>query len=326
MIPYLDEARVRALLRLDDLIPVMERALVDFSARRVAQPARQMLAAPSPGGYFAAMPAAGTVGMGAKLVSIYPANATLGLPTHLALIVLFRPETGEPVAVMDGRLITEMRTAAVSAVATRALSRPDARILAILGSGVQASSHAQALRLVRDFSEVRVWSRTIANAERFAAATGAVVAGTAEAAVRGADVIVTATAAVTPVLAGAWLEPGAHVNAIGWAGPNGRELDDAAMRDKHGDRRHPRRCDERVRRRPDVGSLDPCGAWRDPGRRFHRAFGVHHRVRVRRHGGRGRRGGPVGLRAAVNGVTENQAPRSHRSRDGSIGTLLASVG
>ena len=131
---------------------------------------------------------------------------------------------------MDGRLITEMRTAAVSAVATRALSRPDSRVLAILGSGVQARSHVEALRLVRDFAEVRVWSRTAAHAERFAAETNAVVAGSAEAAVRDADVIVTATAAKTPVLAGAWLKPGAHVNAIGWAGPEGRELDDAAMR------------------------------------------------------------------------------------------------
>ena len=92
MLPYLDEARVRALLRLEDLIPGMERGLIDLSAGRVAQPPRQMLGAPSPGGHFAAMPAAGAVGMGAKLVSIYPANAALGLPTHLALIVLFRPE------------------------------------------------------------------------------------------------------------------------------------------------------------------------------------------------------------------------------------------
>jgi ornithine cyclodeaminase/alanine dehydrogenase-like protein (mu-crystallin family) len=229
MLPYLDDAQVRKLLRLEDLIPAMEQALLDFSAGRIAQPARQMLAAPSPGGHFAAMPAAGTAGMGAKLVTIYPANAALGLPTHLALIVLFRPETGEPLAIMDGRLITELRTAAVSAVATQVLSRPDARVLAILGSGVQAHGHVQALRLVRDFTEIRVWSRTRANAERFAAETGAVLAATAEAAVRGADVIVTATAATSPVLAGAWLKSGAHVNAIGWAGPKGRELDDAAM-------------------------------------------------------------------------------------------------
>jgi thiomorpholine-carboxylate dehydrogenase len=229
MVPYLDEDCLRSLLRLDDLIPAMEHALTEFSAGRIVQPPRHMLAAPSPGGHFASMPAAGAAGMGAKLVSIYPANAALGLPTHLALIVLFDPQTGAPLAVMDGRLITELRTAAVSAVATRALARPDAKVLAILGSGVQARSHIEALRLVRDFAEVRVWSRTPENAERLAAEFGA-MAMPAEAAVREADVVVTATSATTPVLAGAWLKPGAHVNAVGWAGPNGRELDDAAIR------------------------------------------------------------------------------------------------
>ena len=229
MVPYLDEERVAMLLRLEDLLPAMERALVEFSSGRLVQPARHMLSAPSPGAYFASMPAAGAVGMGAKLVSIYPANAERGLPTHLALIVLFDPDTGAPLAVMDGRLITELRTAAVSAVATRALSRPDARVLAILGSGVQARSHVEALRLVRDFTEIRVWSRSPANAERLADEIGG-VAMSAEAAVRGADVVVTATAATAPVLAGAWLKPGAHVNAVGWAGPNGRELDTEAMK------------------------------------------------------------------------------------------------
>ena len=171
MLPYLDEARVRALLRLEDLIPVMERALIDFSAGRVAQPPgrcsrRRRRAAISPPCQRPAR-SAWAPSWSASTLPTPP----LGLPTHLALIVLFRPETGEPVAVMDGRLITEMRTAAVSAVATRALSRPDSRVLAILGSGVQARSHVEALRLVRDFAEVRVWSRTAAHAERFAAET-----------------------------------------------------------------------------------------------------------------------------------------------------------
>jgi ornithine cyclodeaminase/alanine dehydrogenase-like protein (mu-crystallin family) len=230
MLPYLDEAQVRELLRFEDLIPVMTQALVDLSAGRIAQPPRQMLPAPSPGGYFAAMPAAGAVGMGAKLVSLCPANAARGLPTHLALIALFQPETGEPLAIMDGRLITEMRTAAVSAVATRVLARPDASVLAILGSGVQARSHVEALRLVRDFAEIRIWSRTPAHAHQLAAEMGAAAMPSAEAAVADAEVVVTATAATTPILCGAWLKPGTHVNAVGWAGPNGRELDDAAMR------------------------------------------------------------------------------------------------
>ena len=167
--------------------------------------------------------------MGAKLVTFYPGNAARGVPTHSALIVLFRPDTGEPLAIMDGRLITEMRTAAVSAVATRAMAAEDARVLAILGSGVQARSHAEALRLVRDFEEIRVWSRTPEHAERFAAEVGARAMSAADA-VRDADVVVTATASMDPVLKGAWLKPGAHVNAIGWRGPKGRELDDEAMR------------------------------------------------------------------------------------------------
>lgn len=229
MLPYVDEETIHSLLDYEALIPRMESALTAFSAGRVAQPVREMLDVAPHGGHFAAMPAAGEVGMGAKLVSFFPGNAARQLPTHLALIVLFSPETGEPLAIMDGRLITEMRTAAVSAVATRALSDPGAEVLAILGSGVQARSHVAALRLVRRFREVRVWSRTRAHAERLAAEIGA-QATTAEAAVRDADVIVTATSSLEPVLAGAWLKPGAHVNAVGWRGPAGRELDDEAMR------------------------------------------------------------------------------------------------
>ena len=132
----------------------------------------------------------------------------------MATIFLVDPETGTPLAVMDGRLITEMRTAAVSAVATNLLASPDAKILAILGSGVQARSHAEALRLVRQFEEIRVCSPTREHAERFAKEIGA-KAMSAEEAVRGADVVVTATNSKTPVLKGSWLKPGCHVNVIG---------------------------------------------------------------------------------------------------------------
>ncbi len=231
MVPFINEAQIRAVLRPAELIPAMRRALAEFSAGRVAMPARQVLPVPEHGGHFLAMPAAGAaVGMGAKLVTVYPGNAARGLPTHLAVIVLFRPETGEPLALLDGRLITELRTAATSAVATDALAPREARVLAVLGTGVQAHAHIEALRLVRDFREVRIWGRTPAHAARLAAETGAVAALSAEAAVYGADVVVTATAATEPVLRGAWLKPGAQVNAIGWSGPAGRELDDAAMR------------------------------------------------------------------------------------------------
>jgi len=166
--------------------------------------------------------------MGLKLVSFYPGNAGTGLPTHMAMIVLFSPQTGEPLAVMDGRLITEMRTAAVSAAATKLLAAPDSRVLALLGSGVQAGAHLQALSQVRSFAEIRVWSRTAEHAERFAR-QHKIKAMPAEAAVRGADVIVTATNALEPILNGAWLKPGAHVNAVGSPRPGWRELDDNAM-------------------------------------------------------------------------------------------------
>jgi thiomorpholine-carboxylate dehydrogenase len=167
-------------------------------------------------------------GLGVKIVTFYPSNAERGIPTHMATIFLVEHDTGAPIAVMDGRLITEMRTAAVSAVATKLLAPPDARVLAILGSGVQARSHLQALRLVRNFEEVRVWSHTPAHAERFAEEIGA-KAMSAEEAVRDADVVVTATSSRTAVLQGSWLRPGCHINAVGACRPDWRELDDAAM-------------------------------------------------------------------------------------------------
>src|SRR5215469_1184202 len=174
------------------------------------------------------MPAVAGNGMGAKFVSFYPKNADAGLPTHLAMIMLFEPQTGRPLAVMDGRLITEMRTAAVSAAVTRYLAPENSKVLALLGSGVQAAAHLSALRHVCHFDDVRVWSRTADHARRFAALHG-VRATALEEAVRGADVIVTATGAQAPFLKGAWLKDGAHVNAVGAARPTWRELDDDAM-------------------------------------------------------------------------------------------------
>jgi thiomorpholine-carboxylate dehydrogenase len=163
-----------------------------------------------------------------KAVTFFPSNAKRGIATHMATIFLVDPETGAPLAIMDGRLITEMRTAAVSAAATKLLAPPDAKVLAILGSGVQAHSHAEALRLVRRFQEIRVWSPTREHAERFAKEIGA-KATSAEEAVRGADVIVTATSSKTPVLHGLWLKPGCHVNVVGASRPDWREVDDDAM-------------------------------------------------------------------------------------------------
>jgi thiomorpholine-carboxylate dehydrogenase len=130
--------------------------------------------------------------------------------------------------VLDGRLITEMRTAAVSAVATRLLADPTASTLAILGTGVQARAHVDAMRAVRPIEHIRVWGRNQAHARALADDVGAEVT-TAEAAVRGASIVVTATAAVEPILRGEWLDPGAHVNAVGWNGNDARELDDDVM-------------------------------------------------------------------------------------------------
>ena len=226
---FLDENQVRKHLRMADLIPAMEKALIDFSAGRVTQPVRQVIPVDPPGGFYGIMPALTPDGLGQKIVTFYPPNADKGIPTHMALIVLNDPQTGAPLAVMDGRLITEMRTAAVSAAATKLLAPKDAKVLAILGSGVQARSHFEALELVRNFKEIRVWSQTKAHAEAFAKEVNGEVTS-AEEAVRGADVVVTVTSSKTPVVKGAWLKPGCHVNAVGACRHDWRELDDDAMR------------------------------------------------------------------------------------------------
>jgi len=228
MVMHLDERGVRAVLRWDHLIAEMESALIAFSGGRVIQPVRSTITIEEEKRYLGIMPAVAQDAMGLKLVSFYPVNAGTAVPTHLAMILLFRPDTGEPLAVMDGRLITEMRTAAVSAAITKYLASPESRVLALLGSGVQAKAHLEALCHVRHFEEVRVWSRTPDHAKRFAQEHNA-RAMDAESAVRGADVIVTATNAREPILKGGWVKRGAHINAVGSARPTWRELDDEAM-------------------------------------------------------------------------------------------------
>jgi thiomorpholine-carboxylate dehydrogenase len=223
---YFDEAKVRKLLRIEQLIPAMRKVLAEFSAGKWKQPLRGVLA--QQGGFFGIMPASGE-SMGIKMVTFYPGNAGTALPTHMAVVALFDPKTGEPLALMDGRYITEMRTAAVSAVATDALAAPDAKVLTLLGAGVQAQAHLEVLPHVRKFEEVRIWNHHREKAERFAEEHG-LKAMELEAAVRDADVIVTATSARKPFLKGEWLKPGAQVNAVGASRPDWRELDNAAMR------------------------------------------------------------------------------------------------
>lgn len=229
MIRTLNDSEIARVLDYEHLIPAMERALAAFSAGEVIQPVRTVITVEPGQRFLGVMPAVMPESMGAKLVCFYPKNAATGLPTHLATIVLFESETGRPVAFLDGTRITEMRTAAVSAAVTRHLAPKDARVLALLGSGVQAHAHLEALRHVCRLDEVRVWSRNTDHARQFATRHGA-RAMEAEAAVRGADVIVTATSSPDAVLRGAWLKPGAHVNVVGACLPAWRELDDEAMR------------------------------------------------------------------------------------------------
>src|SRR5215831_18370222 len=134
---FLNEEQVREHLRMIDLIPAMEKALIDFSAGKVTQPVRSVMKVDPPGGFLGLMPAHTPDGLGLKAVTFYPSNVQRAIPTHMATIFLVDAQTGTPLAIMDGRLITEMRTAAVSAVATKLLAAPNAKILAVLGSGVQ---------------------------------------------------------------------------------------------------------------------------------------------------------------------------------------------
>src|SRR5580698_3587972 len=233
---FISEQEVREHLTYDALIPAIRQALIDYSAGVVDQPARMILRAGNAegahNGWFAVMPVIAGDVMGVKTVTFYPGNAELGLPTHMAMIELLRRSTGEPLAVMDGRLITEMRTAAVSAVAMDALAPAGASSLGILGSGVQARSHIEALRMVRPaLKDIRIWSRTRANAERLAEEAGARAVTIEEAAA--ADVALTVTASPAPVLEGRWLGARALVLAVGATGASLRELDDEAMKSSY---------------------------------------------------------------------------------------------
>ena len=224
----LSESDIRAVLPMADLIGAMETALAAFSSGGVVQPVRAVVEMAADA-FFGAMP--GFVreppALGAKLVAVIGANQARGLPTHRASILLLDPQTGALLSLMDGRLITEMRTAAVSAVSVTHMARPDAGVLAILGSGVQARSHLEALPLVHFFQDVRAWSPTPDHLRKFAAEAPVPVRAcrSAAEAVTGADVIVLATASSTPAVADGWVAEGAHVVSIGACRPYQREMD-----------------------------------------------------------------------------------------------------
>ena len=241
----LTEADVKAALKMPELIDAMEGALAAFSAGRVTQPVRTVLEVGADKNYFGVMPASfdDEQTVGAKLVTVYHGNHTLGLTSHLATIILLDHSTGALVALLDGRYITEARTAAVSAVSVRHLANKDASVLAILGSGVQARSHLEAIRHVRTLSEVRVWSPTAANREAFAREQQAAsrlrqssggqagetirACASASEAAHGASIIVLATASKTPIIDAVDVADGAHICAVGACRPDQREMGSA---------------------------------------------------------------------------------------------------
>ena len=229
----LGEHEVTERLPMRACIDVMEAALSALARGEVHQPLRQIVRAPGAAGMLGLMPSyrGGAVPYyGLKEVCVFPSNPARGLDTHLGSVLLHSGETGELLAVLNASAITAIRTAAVTAVATRLLARDDAAVLAIVGSGVQARSHLESIPLVRDVGEIRITSRDRAKAEALARREprAHVVETTAEA-VRGADIVVLATSSKEPVVTGGMLEPGMHLNAVGSSVATSRELDGAAM-------------------------------------------------------------------------------------------------
>jgi alanine dehydrogenase len=235
----LGEQDVRAMLSMDDLIPAMESALDRFSAGAVRQPLRSVVDIASRHAFFGVMPAfidGAAPALGTKLVSVYHSNLAQGLPSHLATILLFDPETGALRAVLDGRYITEARTAAASAASAKHLARAGARVLAVFGSGVQARSHIEAIVRVRPIEEVRIWGRDPSHVDRLigemttAVPVRLVRAASGRDAARGADVIALVTASREPVLFRDWVADGTHICAVGACRPDQREMDTALVK------------------------------------------------------------------------------------------------
>ncbi len=237
---FLTRRDVESLLDLDRLVEALAPAMADLSAGRVSMPARIMAMVDDAPGLLSTMPVyvPASRTLATKLVSVYPHNPARGLTSHQALIALFEPDTGSALVLMDGAYITAARTAAGSALATRLLAQPEASVLVIVGTGVQARAHARAIPGVRPIRAIRVVGRDEAKAAALAGeiteqlAIPATVAASFAAAARGADVICATTHSPRPVVQGAYLEPGTHVNSVGLP-PQGRELDDETIRRAH---------------------------------------------------------------------------------------------
>jgi alanine dehydrogenase len=234
----LTEDDIRSVLTMSELIEVMQSALVEYSEGRTQQPLRTVLEVGTQKAFFGVMPAflPRSAALGTKLVTVYGSNAARGLPTHLATIVMLDAMTGAPTAFLDGRYITEARTAAVSAVSTRCLARTDASTLALIGSGVQARSHLEAIACVRTLRDIQVWSPNSDHRASFvsemrdrAKPANLSAASSAEAAVSGADIIVLATSSRTAVIRSDWVSDGTHICAVGACRPDQREMDSALV-------------------------------------------------------------------------------------------------
>ncbi len=233
-----DAAAVRRLLPMDRCIEVMAEALSALARQQAMNPLRSILALPFGDNALAVMPGAQVdpPAFGVKVISVFPGNREAGLETHQGVVLLFEAEHGQPVALVDASEVTAIRTAAVSGVATRALARDDADDLAIIGSGTQARTHLEAMLAVRPVRRVRAWSPSRERREAFAAAAaerhGVRVEAMSEprAAVDGATLVCTVSGAREPVVRGEWLAAGCHINAVGSAMPNARELDSEAVR------------------------------------------------------------------------------------------------
>ena len=224
----LSEHDVRELLDMESCIEAMTDVLTSLARGELYQPLRSIARPPEAGTLLGLMPAyrsEPTSAYALKEIVVVPTNPARGLDTHMGGVLLHDGETGELVAMMNASPITEIRTAAVSAVATRALARPGAERVAILGSGAQARGHVQAMRAVLGDPEIRIWSRNEEVAEQLAGEVGAIVAPSVDAALFGAEVVCTTTAATEPIVEKRWLASGAHVNAVGACFPTTRELD-----------------------------------------------------------------------------------------------------
>ncbi len=234
----LTHAAVEELLPVGDCIPVMAEALADLARGNVYQPLRMIITPPDAAGDMALMPsyrAGERAAYGVKTVCFFPGNPARGLDSHQGSVMLFSADTGELLALMNASAITAIRTAAVSGVATKLLAREDAGELAIIGTGVQARAHIEAMACVRPIKRARVASLTFEHAKTFADEFGTRYrfpiepVDSVEAAVRGAEIIVTATTAAEPILKREWLSPGTHLNVVGSSIPTTREVDSATM-------------------------------------------------------------------------------------------------